>query len=205
MIARCFALAGLAAAGLLGCLPAADPQALLAREASPKAMGCAACHLYPLRDAVHRYHLETAEGNKRLNGPITCLDCHPQALRGSEMVFLDTIFINAFDLEKSSYDLPTAASIRLLPILRIDTLRQSRPIPLSRSDTSLTLAEWMTGLAHLNGRVDVEMHVRDGVSARYDIRAQTCSAVACHHNVGTDVYPLVGEGGAKRAAGRDRP
>jgi predicted CxxxxCH...CXXCH cytochrome family protein len=154
-----------------------------------------------LRDGVHRYHLETAEGNKHLNGPITCLDCHAAAMRGREQVFLDTIFINAFDLEKSSYDLPTSASIRQLPILRIDTLRQNRPLPLPHADSSLALAEWMTGLAHLNGRVDVAMDARNGAAARFDIKAQTCSAVACHRNADGDVYPLVPDGGAKRGAG----
>lgn len=179
---------------------------LLARESAPAEMGCAACHLYPLRDGVHRYHLETAEGNKHLNGPITCLDCHARSLRSRDTAFFDTIFINAFDLEKSSYDLPGQASIRTLPVLRVDTLPQHRPIPLSGGgDSSLSLSEWVTGLAHLNGRIDPVMEARNGDSARYDPVAQTCSAVACHRNAEGDVYPLVSDGGAKRGAGRGFP
>lgn len=189
--------------GLAACLPSAPAQPGVAAGSSrTQAMGCAVCHPYPLRDGVHRYHLDVAEGIKSLNGPITCLDCHSRSVQGREAVFLDTIFINAFDLEKSSYDLPDAASIRLLPILRIDTLRQNRPIPIAPPDSAGTMAEWMTARAHLDGRVQVAMDFRNGGAASYDIRAQTCSAVACHRNADGDVYPLVPVGGAKRSAAR---
>lgn len=193
----------IAAFGLAACLPSAPaPSSAAAGSYRAQAMGCVACHPYPLRDGVHRYHLSVAEGTKTLNGPITCLDCHSRSVQGRETVFLDTIFINAFDLEKSSYDLPGAASIRILPILRIDTLRQNRPIPIATPDSAGAMAEWMTARAHLDGRVEVAMDFRNGGTASYDIRAQTCSAVACHRNADGDVYPLVPVGGAKRAAGR---
>jgi len=189
------------ALGIAACLPSAPgPSGSAAGASRARSVGCAACHPYPLRDGVHRYHLSVAEGTKGLNGPITCLDCHSRSVQGVETVFLDTIFINAFDLEKSSYDLPDAASIRLLPILRIDTLRQNRPIPIAPPASAGAMAEWVTARAHLDGRVEVAMDFRNGDSASYDIRAQTCSAVACHRNADGDVYPLVPVGGAKRSA-----
>jgi hypothetical protein len=174
-----------------------SPGSLTQRSpAAAAGFACDACHAYPLTDRNHDYHLTTASGNRLLNGPITCLDCHARSIRGRIVVSLDSIFQDTATGEKSFTSLHPGASdknsegriIRSLTLIEVDTLRQNRPIPQpERPGARPLFREYVTALAHLNGTVDVAFDPRNsdpalygGDSARFDPRQETCSAVACH-------------------------
>jgi hypothetical protein len=173
------------------------PNDLTANDLSPsKTMACDACHAYPLTDRNHDYHLTTASGNRLLNGPITCLDCHTHSLRSQTAVFFDTVYQDTATGEKSFTSLHPGATdrnsegriIRSLALIQVDTLRQNHPIAQpDRPGAHPLFQEYVTSLAHLNGVVDVAFNSRNsdpaqygGDSASFDPRQETCSAVACH-------------------------
>lgn len=182
--------------GLAGCL---KKEELSSRATGPAAApDCSACHAYPLRDTNHTYHLNGNLVDKRVNGPVTCLDCHATAIAKRPHVVLDSLFRDADGNEWSTADFPidpkdtTIADTlrRDFTFLRIDTLAQERPIPVApRAGAKPLWEEYVTSLAHMNGKVDVEFHPRvtnaarfAGMKAEFLPEKETCSAVACHPN-----------------------
>lgn len=177
-----------------------DPDALVARGAPAMGPGCASCHNYPPRDSNHLYHLYVAVGNKYDNGRITCLDCHRTSIQAREVVLRDTLFLNpetepSFHITESSLDRPVrspadsfAILIRSWQVDAIREIRQFHPIPQGgRPLPDSGLVDFMTGLAHLNGSVDVVFDTTyndpdrfGGQAALYRPTQETCSAVSCH-------------------------
>lgn len=173
-----------------------DPASLTARTTSAPGMACNACHAYPPLDSNHIYHLYLTVPDKFKNGPITCLDCHRNSLQVQTVAVPDTFFRDVADsISASSLNNPVsspsdtfAIRLRSLPrdsiVMRIQDhpfLQPGRPVPDSG------LAEFMTGLAHLNGTVDVKFDAKHsdparfgGDSAVFNPKEETCSAVACH-------------------------
>jgi len=157
---------------------------------APVGPNCSSCHAYPLRDVHHSFHMFMIDsiGMKTVNGSVTCVDCHNDAMRVASVSIVDTLFADPFGNLWSSYDFPANTDIRTYPIGRIDTLVHHRPVPLPVQPGRIPLIqEWMTGLAHLNSQIDVlfDPRVSDtsrfaGQTAEYDVQQQTCSAVACH-------------------------
>jgi hypothetical protein len=183
-----------------------DPAVLTARSAAPDAgMSCVSCHAYPPQDSNHLFHLYQTAPDKFANGPITCLACHRNSLAAVEVALADTFFRNP----DPNGDIPSVSSLndpagpqadslalaaRHWPIDSIVIRHQTHPLPQPgrpASDTGLT--EFMTGLAHLNGTVDVVFDPKHsdparfgGQNASFDPKEETCSAVACHP--GNDPY-----------------
>jgi hypothetical protein len=131
---------------------------------------------------------------KFMNGPVTCMDCHFGSLQHARTLVFDSIFREPIDstgtrfINRSSQDYPDDLEIRKFPLARIDSLWQDLPIaaPIREGD-SLAFKEYLTGLAHMNGRVDIEFAPNlsypedfEGMRATYSPENQTCSAVACH-------------------------
>ncbi|MDB5051246.1 MAG: hypothetical protein JWO30_4317 [Fibrobacteres bacterium] len=194
----------IAIASLTGLLMAcgewkADSSGLTARTAAPvESANCASCHGYPLQDTNHVFHLFHTDENKRFNGPITCLDCHNRSLQYDIVTLVDTIYVDTTDSfpgNWSTVDFPDRDprltfedTIRTFTIKRIDTLHQHRPIPLpERPGPPTSFTEYVTGLAHLNGAIDVEFDPKisdvarfGGEKAGFNPTEETCSAVACH-------------------------
>lgn len=188
-------LAAAALAGLAGCL---KKEELTARATGPiSAPDCAACHAYPIKDTNHVVHLFDNFVDKKVNGPVTCLDCHATSIARRPHVVLDSIYRDSDGNEWSTADFPIdpkgptiADTLRTFPFLRVDTLAQERPIPVApRPGAKPLWEEYVTSLAHMNGKVDVEFHPRVTDAARFEGRKaefmpakETCSAVACHPN-----------------------
>lgn len=175
-----------------------DAAALTARSAAPmEGLDCAACHGYPLKDLNHDYHLFEAVGDRDLNGAITCLDCHSQSLRSAAVVLFDSLYETPEGEKYGTVDNPNPGDttkgkpsfvIRSLPLFRVDTLRQNHPVPApKRPGAKPAFQEYLTSLAHMNQKVDVVFDPRmsdtarfQGLSASYNPKQETCSAVACH-------------------------
>jgi hypothetical protein len=153
---------------------------------------CASCHAYPPRDTNHTYHLFEVDGTITNNRPITCLHCHNHSMIGRDTAFMDSIYRDPNGNEFHTLDFPDVDLIRTYPLLRVDSLVQNRPVAMPpRNDSTGRLLEWMTGLAHLNGKVDVDFNSTSidtsrfgGSPAIYSPKELTCSAIACHPNPG---------------------
>jgi hypothetical protein len=201
-------LAVFAIAGFWGCgdlkmdaaeLTARAPSSGTASSTQP-GLDCASCHAYVLTDSNHLFHLFRTTPNYQLNGPITCLDCHATAIQSRPTALQDSIFADKDGVEWSALDYPVipgspsqADTLRRdYTLARIDTLNRNLPLavparPGAAPERGLT--EWMTGLAHMNGVVDVafEPRVDDtaqfaGAHASYNPTQESCSAIACHPN-----------------------
>ena len=177
-----------------------DPDTLTARTGPAAGMACNACHAYPPQDSNHLYHLYQTVPDKTINGPVTCLSCHRNSLKSQEVAVADTFFRNPDPLgnppEVSSVNYPIvspadtlAIQARSWPIDSVVLWPQTHPVlqpgrPVPPPDSGL--AEYMTGLAHLNGIIDVVFDpkhsdlTRFGDSAAFNPRQETCSAVSCH-------------------------
>ena len=116
------------------------PEDLTARATGPAAKvtgpDCASCHAYPPRDTNHTYHLNDDGSLKKINGPMTCLDCHSTALAKRAQVFSDTIYVDSLGNEFSTYDFPIEPgppgfpdTLRTYAILRTESILHDRPIP----------------------------------------------------------------------------
>lgn len=182
---------------------------LAGRAASaPAASACASCHAYPVGGVNHQFHLLHADSLKAGNGPITCLDCHAGSIRSYDQVILDTIYANSRGTSASAYDSAASRTFRAAlaagkyVLVRVDTLVHHRPVPLPAEPGRVALLqEWMTGVDHLNGRVDVKFDPRDDDPARYGSRSavydpvqETCSAVACHLHATPYRWPAPSKG-----------
>lgn len=175
-----------------------EPSELTARASAPgRSPDCAGCHPYLLGDDNHRFHVETIGGNWTRGG-ITCLDCHVSAIRFTDSIAYDSVFFDtSTGWEWRTLDHPDPADttsggtvIRAMTLLSTDTLpRRHRPVPVpARPGAKPPYQEYMTGLAHLNGVVDVVFDSGDsqpdrfaGRTAHFDPVDESCSAVACHH------------------------
>ncbi len=196
-----FGLAALILAGLLLACGnwKTDPAALTARSAPAAGMGCANCHAYPPQDSNHLYHLYQTVPDKFKDGAITCLACHRNSLLATEVALADTFFRNPDPLGDipyvSSMNAPVSSPadtfetrVRGWPIDSIVLRHQTHPrLQTGRPVPDSGLAEYMTGLAHLNGTVDVIFDGKysdptrfSGTSASYNAKEETCSAVNCH-------------------------
>ncbi len=154
---------------------------------------CASCHGYSLRDTNHVYHLFTTNDSSITNNrPITCLHCHNLSIVGRDTNFLDTVYRDTNGNEFHTLDFPDLDEIRTYQLLRVEILVQNRPIAMpSRPGPKPEITEWMTALAHMNGRVDVNFNKTSidtvrfkGAKAVYNPKEMTCSAMACHPNPG---------------------
>lgn len=198
------------AALVLACLMACgnwktDPASLTARSAPATGMGCANCHAYPPQDSNHLYHLYQTVPDKFANGAITCLACHRNSLLATEVALADTLFHNPDPLgdieHEYSMNVPVTSPadtfeirVRTWPIDSILIRHQTHPrLQTGRPATDTGLSEFMTGLAHLNGTVDIVFDPKasdparfGGASASYNAKEETCSAVSCHP--GNDPY-----------------
>lgn len=178
-----------------------EKEALTARTTGPAPMGpdCASCHAYPLKDTNHVFHLFETGDSKDINGPVTCFDCHSTAVAKRPFVIRDSIFIDSLDNQWSSWDFPVdpagptvADTIRTYRLDRIDTVAQERPVPApARPGARPEWEEYITSIAHMNGKVDVVFADRvshptkwGGAKAAWLPEKETCSAVACHPNPG---------------------
>jgi hypothetical protein len=171
-----------------------EHQDLTARASAPHAgPSCASCHSYPLRDVHHNYHLlnaDTLRITKNVNGRITCLDCHNNAMVSRVHVILDSIcvdFLKPTGWSSVDEQVDFQFCITFNPLTRVDTIRQNRPAPApARPGDVPLLEEWMTGYAHMNGVVDVKFdprvnHNEVGVApAKWDPELLTCTTIACH-------------------------
>lgn len=174
---------------LNSCLHSVDSGSLTARMPGTDAsMGCSECHPYSLSDDNHYTHLVLFSGEnvKHVNGPITCLDCHATSLQSTTVIVLDSLYQDSTGFVWSSVDFKG-----VLPpgkLVRVDTLVQHRPIPAkSLPPAEGGLQAWVTGLAHMNGKVDVAFDPRvdnpgrfGGARAGFNPKLETCSAVNCH-------------------------
>lgn len=198
---------------LAACLRTIDPEALTQTTAAPAAaVACSACHPYPLQDRNHLEHGVSAPlFVKKVNGPVTCLDCHRGSILSASEVVGDSIFRDSNGTLWSARDYPDEPWIRALPLLRVDTYVQHHPIPSPREvPVAYGYQEWLTGMAHLNGRVDVEFDsaVSDtvrfhGAKAEYDPQQQTCSAVSCHPRSGSYRFSACSQGLPEMRGGRN--
>ncbi len=76
--------------------------------------------------------------------------------------------------------------------IQIDSSKGHRPIPLPpHLGVKTDIQEYMTGLAHMNNKVDVvfDRNITNkikfgGDTAVYNPQKETCSAIACHENSG---------------------
>lgn len=193
---RRFPLLLIAPAFLASCLRTLDTEALTQTTAGPVAAAdCSACHPYPLQDRNHLEHgVSSPLYVKKVNGPVTCLDCHRGSILSASEVVRDSIFRDSNGTLWSLRDYPDdEPRIRAMPLFRVDTYVQHHPIPSPRVlPAAYGYQEWLTGMAHLNGKVDVEFDsaVSDtarfhGDKAEYDPKLQTCSAVSCHPRPGS--------------------
>jgi hypothetical protein len=173
-----------------------DSSALTARTATPaEGPSCSSCHGYPLNDTNHVYHLIDLGKSKSVNGKISCLDCHSTAIRSQAVTLFDTVYEAPDGEQWRTLDHPNAGDltsdgdvIRSLPLFGLDTLHENHPFPMpDRPGAKPKFQEYMTGLAHMNGNVDVVFDNRvstpdkfAGKSAEYNPTAETCSAIACH-------------------------
>jgi hypothetical protein len=182
-----------------------NPDLTATSQVAQSGPNCASCHAYPLLDTNHIYHLITEPGtNIRNDEPITCLHCHNRSIAGRDTTFLDSIFVDTLGIQFSSLVYPDIVEFRHAPyrIGRVENVVRFRPIgaPL-RPGRQPELREWMTSLAHMNGKVDVDFNKTSidtarfkGEAANYNPDELTCSAVACHPNPGKYRWPAPSRG-----------
>lgn len=153
---------------------------------------CASCHAYPLRDTNHVYHLFETDGSIANYRPITCLHCHNRSIAGRDTTYQDTVFAHPEGAELHSLDFPDIPEIRAYRLVRIEPLVRNRPVPMPPRPGPLPeMTEWMTALAHMNGKVDVDFDASSndtarfrGANAVYNPQSMNCSAMACHPAMG---------------------
>lgn len=178
-----------------------DPDSLTAKSTAPVlGASCSACHGYPLQDTNHDYHLFKAGSNQDLNGAITCLDCHANSIKSRAVTLFDSVFQDTATLEiffslshpGDSARTSEGKRIRSLDLLRVDTRIQNHPIAMPTRPGALPdFQEYLTSIAHMNGKVDVNFDPRNsnpvefgGDSASFNPKMETCSALACHPGPG---------------------
>ncbi|MBW8886152.1 MAG: hypothetical protein JF616_00225 [Fibrobacteres bacterium] len=180
-----------------------DSESLTARLPDPVVgMGCSRCHPYSLSDDNHFTHLVffSGENVKQVNGPITCLDCHATSLQRTTVILLDSLYMDSAGFVWSSVDFKGVRPPGKL--VRVDTIVQHHPIPSQRLPPAQgELQEWVTGLAHMNGQVDVVFDSTvsnpqrfGGARAEFNPKLETCSAVNCHVHEGAYRFEACSKG-----------
>jgi hypothetical protein len=166
-----------------------DLQALASAE--PMGPNCASCHYYPPRDPNHVFHLSNFTAFSK-NGNITCRDCHTESILGHPTLVFDSIFVKDDSLNRplqwNGLAYPDFEFIRDWILLRVDTLHQIRPVEQpGYTQSTGYLKQWMTGVAHLNGVIDVDIDSINSDTSRFEGHwavfnpsEQSCSAVQCH-------------------------
>lgn len=179
-----------------------DSDELTSRTTAPQAgANCASCHAHPPGDINHTYHLFMTDSNITSNRPITCLHCHSKSIAGYPVTYLDSIFVDSSGNEFHSLNYPRDSGIRLMRLDRVEKLVKIRPRPLPARPGYKGPQEWMTALAHMNGKVDIDFDSTSidtakfhGVKANYSVQNLTCSAVACHPNHNAYRWPIPSKG-----------
>lgn len=182
-----------------------DPTLLTAQSTAPaQGPDCSSCHAYPLRDVHHQYHLVSVNvnrnnhGDAKLNSASTCMDCHFTAVRRYGYVHSDTVWGDADGNELEEHTSPTDI------VLKVATHPRWRPVPYPGGDTLRGEAladeidtlvsrrerlgetvEWMTSMAHNNGKVDVAfppnaVSPAESLATAFRVADLSCSTVACH-------------------------
>jgi hypothetical protein len=190
----------LAIACLAGCGEVKmDSSELTARSASQQpGLDCASCHAYVLADSNHLFHLFGTTPNYDINGPITCLECHATSIQSRPTAIYDSLFMDKDSILWHALEfpvIPDSATMgdtlrRDFRLAEVDTLVRNVPVTVPARPGAAPrggLAEWMTGLAHMNGKVDVAFDPRvsdtakfGGKKALYSPTQESCSAIACH-------------------------
>jgi hypothetical protein len=183
-------LALLLGAALSGCIQVMSSKELTGKgDTQPVGANCSSCHPYALKDQNHFYHIVYVDMYvKRVNGTVTCLDCHKSSLQYRRVTLMDSIYQDSAGVVRSLLDHPLWEGLREGVLIRVDTLVQNQPIPSPRVvPGEYEIQEWMTGLAHMNGRMEVEFDssVTDagrfmGARAEFNPQRETCSAISCH-------------------------
>lgn len=204
--ARTLVVAAAAGAGLLlgGCLKVLKPDVvgLTSAATTPaSAPNCSGCHAYPLHDVNHYYHLlainpmSLTAGEFKLNGRITCMDCHFESVAHFTFPFPETTWV-----DKDGFELPFKANpgdtiARITPHTRYHPVPadlQGGPLTGAQVDTLMSEAarigavvSWLTGRKHMNGLADVafppnNLKGPDTSTRGYRPRDLSCSAIACH-------------------------
>lgn len=171
---------------------------------------CASCHAYPLTDVHHAYHMMSIQvntnqfGYDKLNGYMTCMDCHFKSIQHFSYGIYDTSWVDSAGNPVTERTRPSDR------IAGIDSARLFRPIPYDFQNPSVVLdttlgrvlaevidtlsvhqvatgklVEWMTGSAHNNGRIDVDMApnnvaIPESLATAFRPRDLSCSMVQCH-------------------------
>jgi hypothetical protein len=195
------AAAAFACLWLTGCLKP-DQAALTSSSASARSVpDCASCHAYPLRDVNHYYHLMGINpishigADFKLNGPITCLDCHFGSVAEFSYPFPETTWVDKDGFELPFKSGPTDTIARITAHMRhhpVPADLQGAPLTGESVDTLIARATrigevvaWLTGKQHMNSQVDVSFPPNDlvgslNVAQPYRPRDLSCSAIACH-------------------------
>jgi hypothetical protein len=203
------ALSSALGAGFLACDLKMDSAALAARSSEPQSgPDCASCHRYVLQDSNHLFHLFQVSPSVKINGRMTCLECHATSMLSMHVA--DSIFLDSAGNEWHGREYPVYLdSVSMGDTIRrdfrfdhTDSVPRNVPVPAAPragSPPERRLTEWMTGAAHMNGRVDVVFDPRVsnlakfrdtiingsdttfvGRPARYNPEQEGCSAIACH-------------------------
>ena len=173
-----------------------DSKELTSRsDSEPERPRCDACHPYLLRDPDHIWHADIRGSDKVMNGPMTCLDCHLTAMASRAESFIDSILVDSTGLQWHTLGMPDTSWIRELDLVffKADTFTHDKPVPgpVRPHGGKQEVREWLTGLAHMNGKVDVSFprQIMDpvrfkGSPPEFSPTEETCSAMACHRHDG---------------------
>jgi len=174
--------------------------------AAAEGPNCASCHGYPLKDRNHQFHVGNNLDNGKIKGAMTCVDCHSQSILFVDKTIYDTAYQDTATGEryltseylKSNPNNKNGIPIRSLLLVKIDTLpiHDPRVLPLragfdpKKDSLPNPLYEYMTGISHMNGKIDVTFDARvtdrvkfNGQTPSYNPTLETCSAIACHPGI----------------------
>ena len=161
---------------------------------------CASCHTYPVGGKNHDFHLFNEDANNTSAGAITCMDCHSSAIQHYNEIVFDSLYADTLGNQYNTYQLGKNSPVRewiksgQVKLTKVDTITFHRPIKAPIVPGHQTIVqEWLTGIDHLNGKVDVKFDSRvtdttmfkgkfSIYKATYNPEEETCSAIACHGN-----------------------
>jgi hypothetical protein len=127
--------------GFIGCnlnlAQSSDTAPLTSKNSNstPAQPSCSSCHPYALNDVNHFWHLSAMadslnQTHVRLNGTITCMDCHFNSIQHFHYIRIDTIWIDSNGKYTYQQTYPNE------PIVQIDTFDSYRPVPSGTTDTT---------------------------------------------------------------------
>ncbi len=177
-------------------------------DAARSAPNCAQCHAFPPHDIMHEFHLTSYVvqrdqiANLALNGPLTCMDCHFKTIRHFTYVVADSTWVDSngneiegptspgdtllIDFYRRYHPLPYPATGIATDTSNVDSLARALDTLIRRELQAGRLVQWMTSMAHLDGRREVEFppnNLEDSALSSTAFRPYdlSCSAVACHN------------------------